>query len=326
MSSRRYAELQSLACALLLALGAAAHAQDLSVLAGATRSVLPRATSYGWLVSYSHELGHTNLFASYSYQNEGHVPAHHRDGHSAQLWARTSELAPGLTFAAGVGPYHYFDTTVAEGDPAGFADAHGWGVMASLAATWRSRSSPWSYRLQVNRIEARHDFDTTTVLLGMGYRLEQDPSFARHATASGWMERRDEVVVTAGQTIVNSFDSQNSAAKSVEYRYGFTPVLRGSLAWVNEGDARLIRRNGVVAQAWFEPGFYGDRFTLGLGYGAYLAVDSYHADRHEVQGILSTTFSYHLARGWLGRVTWHRIVSTYDRDSDIILLGLGYRF
>ena len=160
----------------------------------------------------------------------------------------------------------------------------------------------------------------------MNILLVEDDAVSSALVEGFLIEAGYEVVVTAGQTIVNSFESQNSAAKSVEYRYGFTPVLRGSLAWMNEGDARLIRRNGVVAQAWFEPGFYGDRFTLGLGYGAYLAVDSYHADRHEVQGILSTTFSYHLARGWLGRVTWHRIVSTYDRDSDIILLGLGYRF
>ena len=296
------------------------------MLTGATRSDDPPRTSFGWRISYAHDLS-PSLFATISYQNDGHLyrPSHHRDGHSAQLWARTGELAPGLSFAAGVGPYHYFDTTVAESD-AGFADAHGWGVMASLAATWRARASPWFYRLQVNRVETKRNLDTTTVLLGMGYRLEQDGSFARNATATGWKERRDEVVLTAGQTIVNSFESQTSSAKSVEYRYGFTPVLRGSLAWVNEGDARLIRRNGVVAQAWFEPSFYGDRFTLGFGYGGYFAVDTYHSDRHSVQGILSTTFSYHLAHGWLGRVTWHRIVSTYDRDSDIILLGLGYRF
>ncbi len=45
-----------------------------------------------------------------------------------------------------------------------------------------------------------------------------------------------------------------------------------------------------------------------------------------MQGILGTTFSYNIGRGFLARLTWQRIVSTYDRDSDIILLGIGYRF
>ena len=30
--------------------------------------------------------------------------------------------------------------------------------------------------------------------------------------------------------------------------------------------------------------------------------------------------------GVIGRVTWHRVSSNYDRDSDIFLAGLGYRF
>ena len=302
----------------------AAHAQDLAVQAGVTRSADPRATSYGWAASYSHDLG-AHLFGSFTYQNEGHVPSHHRDGHSVQIWARTSLFTPQLSLAAGVGPHHYFDTTVAE-NPSGFADAHGWGVMYSVSATWRLQSSPWFYQLRVNRIETKRNLDTTALLFGAGYRLEQDGSFKRNATTNGWKDRNDEIVLMAGQTIVNSFESQSSLAKSVEYRYGFTPVLRGAIGWVAEGDARLIRRGGIIAQGWFEPSFYEDRFTLGLGYGAYFAVDEYHSGPRKVQGILSTTFSYHVARGWLGRITWHRIASTYDRDSDIILLGVGYRF
>jgi len=42
--------------------------------------------------------------------------------------------------------------------------------------------------------------------------------------------------------------------------------------------------------------------------------------------MLSTTFSYHFAHGWVGRLTWHRVSSNYDRDSDILLAGVGFRF
>src|SRR6185295_1198715 len=99
-----------------------------------------------------------------------------RDGHALQLWARTPLFSPNLSFAAGIGPYHYFDTTTAE-SPQGFVDSHGWGVMYSASATWRPEGSRWFYRARLNHVEARHNLDVTTFLLGAGYALEQDRSF-----------------------------------------------------------------------------------------------------------------------------------------------------
>ena len=315
--------MRAFASVVFLFLALAAQAEDLALFAGATQSDVPRRRTYGMLAEYSHDLT-GNLFASYSYMNEGHVPGHHRDGHAVQLWVRSNAFAPELSLSAGIGPYRYFDT--AEAEAGNFANAHGWGLLATVAATWRVRSSPWFYEVRVNRAESAHNIETTMLLAGIGYRAEQDASFASNAAAREWRDRRDEVVVAVGQTIVNSFESQSSVAKSIEYRHAFGPVLRGTVALLSEGDARLIRRNGVVAQAWLEPSFYRDRFTLGLGFGGYFAVDEYQARSHHALGVLTTTMSYHFARGWVGRASWHRISSNYDRDSDIILLGLGYRF
>src|SRR5262245_66304987 len=98
--------------ALCLGIALPAAAQDLSGLVGAMRSDSPDPhTSYAWLFSYSHDLGE-HFAASFTWQNEGHVPNHHRDGHSVQLWAKTG-LGPQLELAAGIGPYRYFDTTAA---------------------------------------------------------------------------------------------------------------------------------------------------------------------------------------------------------------------
>jgi len=315
--------MRAFASAVFLFLALGAQAQDLSLFAGVTQSEAPSRRTYGLMVQYAHDLG-PNLFASYGYMNEGHVPGHHRDGHTVQAWMRTTAFAPELSLAAGVGPYRYFDTTVAESGS--FANAHGWGVMASFAARWRAGSSPWSYELRVNHTEARSNIDTTMLLAGITYHAEQDASFARRSGWSEWSERREEVVVLGGQTIVNSFESERAAARSVEYRHTFGPVLRGSVAWLSEGDARLVRRNGLVTQGWLEPSFYGNRFTLGFGLGGYYAVDSYQARSHRALGIVTTTMSYHFSRGWVARFSWHRISSNYDRDSDILLLGMGYRF
>lgn len=315
---------RTVSAAALLLLSLEAGAQDFIGMAGVTQSEIPNARTFGTIFSYAHDLG-PHLAATFSYKNEGHVPSHHRDGHSVQLWARRQFLAPELTLAAGIGPYLYFDTTVAE-SPDGFKDAHGWGVVTSVSATWRNARSPWFYQLRVDRVETKHNLDTLMVVAGVGYRLEQDGSFASNSAWSASTSRRNELVLLAGQTIVNSFESQSAHASSVEYRRAFGPVLRGSVSLINEGDARLIRRNGVVAQAWLEPSFSNDTFTLGLGFGPYFAVDSHNASDRHVLGLLTTTFSYHFPRGWVGRFSWHRSVSGYDRDSDILLFGAGYRF
>lgn len=311
-------------CALLCALPASG--QEFVAAAGATRNSAPQDDSYGWAFSFSRDLA-PNLALSFSYHNEGHFEGHHRDGHAAQIWAQAAAFRPELTFAAGIGPYRYFDTSVAR-NRRGFADAHGWGTMASLTATWREPGSRWLYQLRFDRVDARTELDTMQLLVAIGYRFDQDGSLESNAITRVIPGRANEVALLGGRTIVNSFDSQTAWAKSAEYGRAFGPVLRGSIGWLNEGNAQFVRRDGVIAEAWLEPSFYRDRFTLGIGAGGYFAVHQ-HQHRDDTSHnlvVVSTTFSYHFAKGWVGRFVWHRIASNYDRDSDILLLGLGYRF
>jgi hypothetical protein len=313
--------------AVSLCMALAAGAQELSVSAGATRTDEPASTSYGWVINYAHELS-PHFFASLSYQNEGHVPGHHRDGHAAQLWAR-APLGRGISIAGGIGPYRYFDTEVAETTGA-FSDAHGWGFISSLALRWDPPRNPWSYQLRIDRISTRDSLDSTAVMAGVGYRLPQDGrTYWRDLQGNGARMPANEVSLLVGQTIVNSFESETSKlAASIEYRRVFGQYLRGTLAWLDEGDARLIRRHGIVAQLWLEPTFVEARYTLGVGAGTYIAVDDEREDRGGsfASGIVTLTASYHLGQRWVARFSWNRIVSKYDRDSDIILLGVGYRF
>ena len=108
----------------------------------------------------------------------------------------------------------------------------------------------------------------------------------------------------------------------------FRPGVPGSIAWLNEGDPRLIGRYGIVTQGWYEPSFSGDRFTLGVGLGLYIAVDEEREGDQDAfaAGILTMTTSYRVGRDWTARFTWSRVLSNYDRDTDISLFGLGYRF
>ena len=312
-----------LLAALAVACACPAAAQELSLLAGRMHAEEAGTGSFAWLLAYSHDLGE-HWAASFAWQNEGHVPDHHRDGASAQLWAKASPFDPRLVFAAGAGPYHYFDTTGGT-DTGGYRNDHGWGVLYSASVTWRA-SGRLFYEARLGHVETRHSIDTTDVLLGVGWKLTEDAS--PEAPARDPAPARDEVTVFAGRTIVNSLESEGALAKALEYRHAFGPWLRGTLAWMDEGDARLVRRDGAVAQAWLEPGFSGDRFTLGVGFGAYFAEDrrADGDDRTAVSPIVTLTASARLGGRWTGRVSWNRVVSDDDRDSDVIVLGLGYRF
>ena len=304
-----------------LAAAACARAQDLALTAGVMQSRVPDARSFAIGITYTQELTPW-LDASLAYRNEGHVPGHHRDGHAALLWLKTQVFAPELTLAAGAGPYRYFDTEVAE-IGTDYANSHGWGAIYGVTATWRPRASRWFYQLRIEHVETGVNLDTTMVMAGAGYRLEPD---ATGSPAPDHRERDDEVFVGGGQTIVNSFESENARAALVSYRHAFGRVLRASVGFLHEGEAQLIRRDGVVLQGWLEPSFENDRFTLGIGYGGYFATDHYRSGEKDLLAIIGTTASYRLGSHWLGRFEWQRVASRHSRDSDIVVLGLGYRF
>src|SRR5262245_54092857 len=307
-----------------------ATAQEIYGLVGALQADSPdREKSSAWLISYQQDLGE-HLAASFTYQNEGHIPNHHRDGQSLQLWGRTRAFSPRLSFAAGAGPYRYYDTTVASGEStSNYSNAHGYGMLYSATATW-STPGRWLYQVRLDHVEARKSMDTAELHFGVGYTRGRDDASGYRGSESRPAGKRDEVTLLAGATVVNSFqsDHHNDIAASVEYRHAFGPVARGSIAWINEGDPQLIGRYGIVMQGWYEPSFFGERFTLGAGLGLYVAVDEKREGDHDpfAAGIFTMTASYRIGHDWAARFSWSRVLSNYDRDSDILLLGLGYRF
>ena len=152
--------------ALPLILGGAAYAQELTLFAGGLKESGTKESSRVWAFEYQQPLNE-NVAASFSWLNEGHVPGHHRDGQSIQIWGRTHVFDRRLYLAAGVGPYLYFDTTVSSAG-GGYANIHGWGTVGSLAATYYS-GSRWLYQVRFNRIVAHDSINTSALMFGIGY-------------------------------------------------------------------------------------------------------------------------------------------------------------
>lgn len=319
--TRRSCCVLGLALGLCLSVGAAA--QDLSLLAGSIGSVNSWPKSYSWSFSYR-QFWLDPLSTTVSYLNHGHFPGHHRDGVAAEVWAQAGLLHDQVTIAAGAGPFYYYDTTVAARGGS-YADNHSFAYLYSIGATWHP-GRRWFYELRVDRTSPSRSIETTSISAGVGYRLHED-SPDEALNPRGLAADPDELTLFWGKTVVNSFSSQEARAKAVEYRRGFGPTLRGSIAFVNEGDARLIRRSGGIVEAWLEPSFSDSRFTVGVGAGVYAAIDKYQpsSGRH-LSGIVTLSMSYRFVQCADARFNWHRIVTDYDRDTDIVLIGLGYRF
>lgn len=311
-----------------------AQAGEFTLLGGLNRGLDSGDATYSWQVEYMERFNrHSHFGASLSYINEGHVPGHHRDGHSLSLWTFTDAADRRLMLGAGVGTYFYYDTTAARsgGD---YSNSHGVGTVFSLAATWKT-DSRWQYQIRSNAIKGINSIDTFSVLAGIGYDLEdrlKGDGQAKRADSAIETDR-NELTLFGGQTIVNSFNSDKSIAVSLEYRRALMPFLDGTLAWIYEGDNRLLRRNGISPQLWLVDRFLDGKAELGAGAGAYFSVDHYRASTsystwryRTISAIVTLTASWHIQPVWSLRASWHRIITDYDRDTDLILGGIGYHF
>jgi len=284
--------------------------------------------SYAWSLDYTEGFGQY-LAGSITWLNEGHIPDHHRDGPLVQVWGRFPLAQRRFVVALGVGPYRYFDTEAAE-QGLGYSNTHGWGVVYSGRATWYS-SRRWTVNLQLNHVQAANGPSTTAVMLGVGYQLDapDSPGMRDFALPRTYKVTNNEVTLMAGASILNSIDSQTSAAEAIEYRRGLTNYLDVTLGYLHEGSGGALRRDGATAQLWLTRAFFGERLTMGIGAGLYAAIHRGEATGDGdgiLSGLVSVSASYRVAQHWSARVTWNRVVTRYSRDTDVILAGIGYRF
>ncbi|MGF6870805.1 hypothetical protein [Paraburkholderia sp. MM5477-R1] len=306
-----------------------ASAQEFSLYTGPLTG--EHSHSYSWSMDYTEGFGRY-LAGSVTWLNEGHMPDHHRDGPLVQVWGRLPLMERRFVVALGVGPYCYFDTEAAE-QGAGYSNTHGWGVVYSARATWYS-SQRWTANLQLNHVQVNSGPSTTAVILGIGYQLDapDTPGLRDFALPRTHKVTNNEITLMAGATILNSLDSQASAAEAIEYRRGLTNYLDATLGYLHEGSGSTARRDGATAQLWLTRSFFNDSLSLGIGAGAYAAI--HHGNSNEnsdmgdgiLSGLVSISASYRITPHWSARVTWNRVVTRYSQDTDVILGGIGYRF
>lgn len=282
----------------LLLWSAGAHAQQVDLYAGGMKlSGDSSEHSYAWGFAYAEPIS-PHLAASFTWQNEGHVTDHHRDGFAMQLWAHQPLMSGRADIGVGLGPYRYFDT-VAVGPNRVYDNHHGVGMMYSAYVGWYF-TPHWSATLRANWVRAGGSIDTSSYLVGLGYRF--DSGGDERTIPSGETARENTVTVLGGLSVVNSLTSQNARALAVEYRRSIADGLDGTLSLINEGQSDIGHRQGLAAQIWLRHAFFRDRLALSLGLGPYVTWTRYESNpeaagrQNVVAGMVTMSASYNLSQ------------------------------
>jgi len=287
---------------------ATGYSQQLSVLGGPIFND-GYNTSGSVMAEYSQKIQGPFSF-SVSYLNEGHFEGHHRDGFIGQAWIGTN-LSEKLSLRLGVGPYLYCDTTWDR------RNSHGIGEITSLDLQW-SLSNQWVLDLRSSYILISK-MNSIPILVGLGYKFNSSDIRSQQTFD------RNELSVLLGISIVNNPGENNGFAQSIEYRRNLWSHVDLTLSYLHEGNNDRTKRQGVAAQLWATQKL-SDRISVGIGGGVYEAHDKFRDSYLNSNGIVSLTGSYRVYNHWLMRISWNRIITSYDKDSDVVLVGLGYKF
>jgi len=321
--------------AFLSTLCSPALAQELHALAGGQYTQSLREKTYSYSIEYLQNFN-DYAYGTFTWLNEGHVTNHHRDGYSPQFWLRLPSASRHFALSAGVGPYRYYDTTSLAA--LGVTDAHGLGVLGSVAAEWYLHN-PWVMELRYNYAHTSNSITTHTALIGFGYQFEDSSSAGPVWKTQRYgfypPDQRFELTVMAGSTVVNNFNSPRGVAWGTELRYRLTPYIDAIGTYLDEGDARVVKRKGAAGQLGLKREFLNHHADVGVAGGFYLARDRDYSSpetqvlglittRTQALGLLTMTVTYRAEVGFRLRAYWYRTLTTNGRDTDVVMLGLGW--
>lgn len=266
-----------------------------------------------------------NFAWSVSYLNEGHFSEHHRDGAALQFWGRIKPFNGRFFLEGGAGPYFYFDTTDRSGTPH-YSNRHGWGGIVSAALGYYL-SDHIFMQARTNYIAAYGSIDTLSLFAGAGVDFESHPFEGLQKESS----ERNSLALLLGVMDANNTDPKKATAWELEYRRRFGNHVETTAAYLDEGDNGLFHREGLALQIWAVNHFFAERLTLGLGLGPYIARNRIPdqltgKDGAVFAGILSATADFRFTPGWSVRLIWHRVLTDYDRDTDVLIIGPSFHF
>lgn len=306
------------------------RAQMLAFEAGGLKGTKAEGNTYSWRMEYRRPLG-SGWAVGLGWLNEGHLPDHHRDGQVLQGWKYWQPGRGKLLVGVGAGLYHFYDTT-SDGQ-GGYRDEHGNRALFTLSGLYAfGQDRRWVGMLELNRTNGAGDPQTQAVLVGLGLRIGQPFHETIEARDPDRRPPVHSVHFYAGTAIQNSFKSETDSGLQVEYRHQMAPTWELSGAYTNEGALGTFERDGFVSQIWYGDWFLNRGMKLAFGIGPFLA-NTWDLDpetrkvTHRALSLnarLTALMAFRLGRQTLLNVAWNRTATPDHRDTDLIVLGLGY--
>ena len=341
-----------LAAGTTLLLALPGRAQEFTAMAGSAASAGLKADSYSWLIDYRQGVN-GDFDASLTWINEGHLlwdgKAHHRDGLAAQAWWVAPGFSKRFSFSLGLGADYFFDST--EPSPGASLDSHRFAPLASAdIRSYPFASDQWFFRLRVTEIyPLPHDTNPNRLLVdGMfGYYFGD---ITKHHLPPpnndyGPLPKYSLLDVDddtdrwtfgyyRGISRLNTFARPNGTSNGVELRRSLFSNVSVSGSYVYEGYSSVSRRQGLGFEGCLESDPYPKgasspfHIGVGLGVGTYitLATKNTLGSNMAVPALagLVSPCAYLKWRQVSIRILWNRLITSYNKDADIWLLGVQY--
>jgi len=127
-------------------------------------------------------------------------------------------------------------------------------------------------------------------------------------------------------TATENQTNQIDRAFQVEYTYRYE-YIGLSASYLNEGDVIDHKRDGMAAQFRLYAPIPSDRFSLSFGCGPYRWYDTQPTTiARGWAGLYGVTGTYAITDTVIAKASWNRVESDDLRDSDVFLVGFGYRW
>jgi len=250
------------------------------------------------------------------YLNEGHPENHHRDGFAVQptLYKDFNNWRVQLS----AGPYYSMDTT-RQADGSVLNDKH-LGVLSSVALKWHPSQENWYVGMGYNNVWMPNKLNTNSVVLLVGTDMQQDAGNADTGNGS-----KVNVGLWVGPGDTTNPGTKVKTAGQLEFALPLKDQFSYSIAALYEGNTTLADRKGVMAQVWYKGTF--NHWTLSAGAGPYLERDSLRdKTATNLLAVASVRATYKLTKRTDVGLNFNRVISFYNKDADIIMLGIQRAF
>jgi hypothetical protein len=243
----------------------------------------------------------------------GNTTTNHRDGYAVLVWL-DAPVGSRAKFEAGVGPFFAMNTTSNLHGDGREVDEKQLGVVGAGAFVLNLGGGT-GLRVQAEYAKMPR-FDTKTLLIGVNQVFDgADAPSSDGGDAS--------IGIFGGSAITNRGGHVGRAAAIVEYQKTIDEAMRYSVDVIAEGadNGAQTHRTGVAAQAWYVSPSAG-RCRLAVGAGPYVAAETAQADKGaKLLAVVSVSGECELGKGWKVVPRFTRVVSGYNKDADLFLIG-----